>query len=85
MALDLDWLFTHHPPRDDSEARRYERIREAAKQFAKALESNCPSGADLNAAIRHVREATMTANASIALQGRVRNRKRVPNPAVEEV
>lgn len=63
-------IFTYHPPQGDQPA-RYERIREAAKVFALVLLENTPPCADQSAAIRHVRDAVMTANAAIALQGLV--------------
>lgn len=62
---DLENWFTHHPPIGDQQA-RYLKIREKAKEFATAIRDACPPSADTTAAIRKVREATMTANAAIA-------------------
>jgi hypothetical protein len=42
---------------------------QAAKNFAEVILANCPSGADRSDAIRKIREARMTANAAIALNG----------------
>jgi len=67
--IDVDDLFTYHPPTGDQPA-RYEAIREAAKTFARVLLDNTPPSADQTAAIRKLRESVMTANASIALGGR---------------
>jgi hypothetical protein len=61
-------LFSYHAPRGDASL-RYENIRSAAKQFAKVLLINVPRGADRDAAIRKIREAVMTANAAVALNG----------------
>jgi hypothetical protein len=61
----IEALFTYHPPSGD-QPERYNRIREAAKAFAYEIDASCPAGPDRTAAIRHVREAMMTANASIA-------------------
>ena len=61
----LDALFTYHPPIDDQPA-RYIRIRDGGKALARIIDECCPSGPDRSAAIRKVREAVMTANASIA-------------------
>ena len=68
MALyDLENWFSYHAPKGD-QLERYAKIRAAAKVFAQVLVDTCPVGPDLSAAIRKVREATMTANASIATQ-----------------
>ena len=68
--LDLDHVFTYHKPKgNDNE--KYAELREAARAFAKQILLLTPPCADQSAAIRHVREALMTANASIALNGRL--------------
>lgn len=64
----IEQLFTYHPVSPFT-AQKYETIREAAKYFAKVLLANTPAGADRTAAIRKLREAVFTANASIALGG----------------
>jgi hypothetical protein len=64
----LNELFSYHPPFGDANL-RYENIRSAAKQFAKVVLINVPRGADRTAAIRKIREAVMTANAAVALNG----------------
>jgi hypothetical protein len=43
----------------------------AAHQFAREILTRVPACADQQAAIRHVREALMTANAAVALKGLV--------------
>jgi hypothetical protein len=45
-------------------------VSEAAKMFAEAILVSCPRSADRTAALRKVREAMMTANASIVFGGR---------------
>ncbi len=70
LKEDLDFVFTYHKPEGD-DPERYEAIRNAAKEFVRVLCLNTAKCADQSAAIRHVREAVMTANASIALKGRV--------------
>lgn len=67
--LDLDDLFKYHPPTAD-QLPKYEALRSAAKAFAQTVVDNCPPSADRTAAIRKIREAVMTANASVALRGR---------------
>jgi hypothetical protein len=59
--------FTYHAPKGD-QAERYQRIREAAERFALVIDDNVPDCADKTAAIRKIREATMTANAAIACE-----------------
>jgi hypothetical protein len=61
-------IFRYHPP-NPSTGPRIETIRSAAKYFAEVILANVPRGADRTAAIRKVREAVMTANAGISLQG----------------
>jgi hypothetical protein len=67
--IDIEELFTFHPPTGD-QPDRYVAIRGAAKVFANTVLSNCPSCADRAVAIREIREAVMVANASIALEPR---------------
>lgn len=66
----LEDVFSYHAPKDD-QPQRYERIRAAAKEFARVILDNVPACADRSAALRKLREAVMTANAAIALEGRV--------------
>ena len=61
----IEELFSYHPPTGD-QPERYKRIRAAAKALAYEIDLCCPAGPDRTAAIRHIREAVMTANASIA-------------------
>lgn len=68
--FDLDHLFTYHVPTPVQQA-SYVHIRDAAKSFAATVLGNTPAGADQSAAIRLIREAVMTANAAIALEGRL--------------
>ena len=65
----IDDLFTYHAPTDD-QIPRYEAINAAARAFAHAIDEHCPPSADRTHAVRLVQQARMTANASIALDGR---------------
>lgn len=58
--------FTYHAPKGD-QTERYSQIRQQGLLLAQIIVACCPPSADTTAAIRHVREAVMTANASIAL------------------
>ncbi len=70
MEMDLDHIFTHHAPSPEQSG-RYQELRLQAKQFAEAIMKCTPDGNDQAAAIRKVREALMTANAAIALDGKL--------------
>jgi hypothetical protein len=70
----IEELFTYHPPTGD-QAERYNVIREKAKQLGHTIVECTPESADQTAAIRLLREAVMTANASIALE----------NPQADEI
>lgn len=66
----LKEIFTYHPPHN-GQREQYDKIRNAAYEFAKVVLENTPPCADQTAAIRKIREGVMTANASIALGGEV--------------
>lgn len=57
----------YHKPTED-QVNRHELLAEAAETFIKIILENCPDSADRTAAIRKVREAKMTASASVALE-----------------
>ncbi len=61
--------FKYHKP-DDEAVDRIQRIRTAAGALAQIIKDNTPNCADQAAALRHVRDAMMTANASIVCRGR---------------
>lgn len=63
-------VFTYHAPRAE-QIPKYEEIRQAGFNLAEIILANTPSCADQSAAVRKVREAVMTANAAIALEGLV--------------
>ena len=70
MEIDLGHIFKYHAP-EKEDIEKYTMLRDAAKEFAKVIIENTPVCADQTAAIRKIREAVMTANASIALKGRL--------------
>ena len=57
--------FDFHKPSAE-QILRIEHVRAAARNFWHVIEAYCPPSADRSAAQRKVREAMMTANASIA-------------------
>lgn len=64
---DINEYFTYHAPKGD-QIERYQKIRDAAKQFATVLVENTPISADQTATIRLLRQVVMSANQSIALE-----------------
>jgi hypothetical protein len=64
----IDQLFSYHAPTPDTIS-KHAAINQAAKNFAEVISQNCPNGADLDVAIRLIREARMMANAAVALNG----------------
>lgn len=65
----LDNWFTYHAPAPGQGA-IYEQIRAAGLEMAAKVVALTPSSADQSAAIRHIRDAVYSANASIACGGR---------------
>lgn len=61
----LETWFHHHSPTAEQLV-AYKEIRDSAYAFARVLLEQCPPGADRAAAMRKLREAMMTANASVA-------------------
>lgn len=68
--MDIENIFSYHAPTQE-QIPKYEAIRAKAKEFAQVIVDNTPGSADQTAAIRLLREAVMTANASIALNGKL--------------
>lgn len=66
----VDDVTMHHPPRPD-QIPHYEALRAAAKVFIVAILEHAPACADQQAAIRLARQAAMTANVAIALDGNI--------------
>lgn len=64
----VNWFSYHIPIGNQSEF--YERINKAALAFAREVLACTPASADQTAAIRHIRDARMTANGAIACEGK---------------
>lgn len=64
----LEHWFTYH--NDPADTPAFKAVNDAALEFAKVVLANTPSSADQSAAIRHIRDARMTANAAIACKGK---------------
>lgn len=69
--FDPEYVFSHHPQTPEKVV-HYEAIHEGAKRFAQIILAHTPPSADQSAALQLLREAAMTANASIALDGRLK-------------
>jgi hypothetical protein len=68
--MDIENVFRYHEP-TGSQTVSYENIRHGAKAFAQIILDNTPASADQTAAIRKLRECVMTANACVALGGKL--------------
>jgi hypothetical protein len=71
MAITVEQLnnwFTYHSPSPE-QLPKYLAIRNAGLELVTTIVENTPASADQTAAVRKVREAVMTANASIACNG----------------
>jgi hypothetical protein len=71
MAIKVEQLnnwFTYHSPSPE-QLPKYLAIRNAGLELVTTIVENTPASADQTAAVRKVREAVMTANASIACNG----------------
>lgn len=65
---DIDYMekiFTYHQPKDD-QPKRYEAIRNKAKEMACMLNDLCPESRERSLALTKLEESVMWANASIA-------------------
>ncbi len=69
--FDPEYVFEHHAPNAEKLV-HYETIHTAAKVFAQVLLKHTPPSEDQAAALRLLREATMTACAAVALDGRLK-------------
>jgi hypothetical protein len=68
--FDPEYVFSHHAP-TPAKLADYEAIHAGAKRFAEVILAHTPSGDDQSAALRLLRESTMIACASVALEGRL--------------
>jgi len=69
--FDPEYVFTHHATTPEKLS-RYDALHSAAKAFAEVILAQVPPSEDRRAALQLVREATMMANAAIALDGRLK-------------
>ncbi|HKO48516.1 MAG TPA: hypothetical protein VJV79_12380 [Polyangiaceae bacterium] len=69
--FDPTYVFEHHSPTPEKRV-HYDALHEAARVFAQVLLKHTPPSEDQAAALRLLREATMTACAAVALDGRLK-------------
>ena len=69
--FDPDYVFSHHAPTPEK-LKHYDAVHAGAKRFAEIILAHTPPSADQTSALRLLREATMMANAAIALDGRLK-------------
>ncbi len=69
MQLDIESIFSYHPPRDASVAQMHQDIRDILKSVAEAFQADLPECAEKTLAIRKLQEAMMYANSAIAQHG----------------
>jgi hypothetical protein len=66
---EIEDIFNYHAPSPDMTA-KFIKVRDAIVKAALIIDENCPAGPDRTAAMRKLKEAHMTANASIVLEGK---------------
>lgn len=64
--MNLDNLFSYHPPKGD-QAERYGKLREAAKAYAALVQELTPPSPEQTLAVRAIHLASMHANSAIAV------------------
>jgi len=69
--FDPKYVFEHHTPTPEKLV-HYDALHEAARVFAQVILEHTPASEDQSAALRLLREATMTACAAVALDGRLK-------------
>lgn len=66
LGMDVDNVFTYHPPFGD-QTQRYENIRNAAKGLALLIQDTSHPSREQAMALTHLQQAVMCANAAIAV------------------
>lgn len=64
--LDLEQIYTYHPP-FGTQQERYVAIREMAKKMAALVEQSCPASREASLAQTAIQQSVMWANAAIAI------------------
>lgn len=64
--MDARNVFSYHAPKGN-QPERYERIRSKARELAEIIDAACPDSREKSLALTNLQQATMWANASIAI------------------
>lgn len=64
-AKNIENNFIYHAPKE-GQPKRYEDVRQAAKDFAEMLSMLCPPSRELSLALTNLEQSVMWANAAIA-------------------
>jgi hypothetical protein len=66
MTLDIESIFSHHPPRSDEVATLHAEVRSEIRLVAHFFQAELPDSPEKTLAIRKLQEAMMYANSAIA-------------------
>lgn len=66
MMLDIESIFSHHPPKNDKVAALHDSVRREVKLTATMFKAELPDSPEKTLAIRKLQEAMMYANSAIA-------------------
>lgn len=69
MQLDIEQIFSHHPPRNQQTVEDHENIRAVMLSTARVVQVVVPDSPEKTLAIRHLQSAMMFANSAIAQYG----------------
>lgn len=64
---DIRKRFQYHPPRDDGDASRHQRVNDLMESVARSLDGFIPNGREHSLMLTKLEEARMWANAALAL------------------
>lgn len=64
--LDIESIFSHHPPRDTETVRLHKSVRREVKLVAELFQAELPASPEKTLAIRKLQEAMMYANSAVA-------------------
>lgn len=66
MNLDIESIFSHHPPTTAEVGQMHQAVRDQCKGVAKFFETWVPESPERTLAIRHLQMAMMYANSAVA-------------------
>ncbi len=64
--VELTTRFTYHAPVTREQQVKYEKLRAAAKDYAKMVEDLCPESREKSIAMTNIEQSSMWANAAVA-------------------